>query len=449
MHQHRVAIRSEQLPISAIAKCPLLAIRWNINNEKDNTLKTHRVQLKFESGEEYEIAYNHLRLLGLRISQQQQPPQPPSTANSTSSLTSPINVRSSIPSFPPSQLADIPNPSCTAGFVSLQPVAMLSSSGTQSQETSAIRPASAYTVSHSDPLIPPEYFSRPASSSSILTLPSSNTAVAIPGRPTFSNLSLPSSSTATTKRDHRTESSTIKENTTASASRPGSAMLYVGPDTSDIVIPPRRELPFGRSTSPKSSDSDKSLSATRALSSTMGPPSLPSAKRTVRRPTSGRSEALAMPPLPQPTIIEGTENQMHVGTSPGRSLSRGSDRSLLSQSSILEKTKIKAATPRSLGRTPHLGEINGATQNSQRLQPQDVSTLPASDTFYQDRVASELYNTVAANGNDGLAAYAIQSEEGRKTALNDFMMQHIDDENFVTLVQDVSTCWSRIGLGLD
>jgi len=96
-----------------------------------------------------------------------------------------------------------------------------------------------------------------------------------------------------------------------------------------------------------------------------------------------------------------------------------------------------------------LGDLGGTAQNDRQSQAQDhLPTPPASETTYRDRVISELCKTVVVNVNEGLAAYAVQSDEGRKTALNDFMMQHIDDENFLTLVQDVSTCWSRIGLGL-
>jgi len=71
--------------------------------------------------------------------------------------------------------------------------------------------------------------------------------------------------------------------------------------------------------------------------------------------------------------------------------------------------------------------------------------LPAASL---DRVTSELHSAAAANDQVALATYAAQSEEERKAAVNDFIMQVLDDDNFRTLVEDTSICWSRIALGL-
>ena len=34
MQQHGVELKSEQLPISALVRCPLLALRWQLPNKK-------------------------------------------------------------------------------------------------------------------------------------------------------------------------------------------------------------------------------------------------------------------------------------------------------------------------------------------------------------------------------------------------------------------------------
>jgi hypothetical protein len=438
MQQHRVTMKNEQLPITAIAKCPMLAIRWNI--ESDQAVKVRRVQLRFTSAEEYDIALNHFLRLGLRISQQQQPAQRSSTAQSASTHPSvSANVASSGPSFPPSRLSEISNrPSTAASVSSFTSAAHPSVTALQSQNVNTIRPASAYPTTMSNPLIPPVYFPRPASSSSILTLPPSNTMTVMPDQPSYSIMSLPSSSTS-------------EANVTMSTARPNSAMLYSGPDTSELVIPPRRELPFGRSTSILASREE---SPPRSAGSTgaMGPPPVPSPPRSARRsPSSIRAigEAPDMPPLPQPTFIGGTERPTTDGSSPGRLSSRGSDRSVLAQPTIMGEPASSSPLPSCTASMRGLGDLGGTAQHSRQSQSQDyLPTPPASEATYQDRIISELCKTVAVNVNEGLAAYAVQSDEGRKTALNDFMMQHIDDENFLTLVQDVSTCWSRIGLGL-
>jgi hypothetical protein len=427
-------MKNEQLPITAIAKCPMLAIRWNI--ESDQAVKVRRVQLRFTSAEEYDIALSHFLRLGLRISQQQQTDQRPSTTQSASTHSSvSANVASSGPSFPPSRLSEISNrPSAAASASSFTSAVHPSVTAMQSQHVNTIRPASAYSTTISNPLIPPVYFPRPASSSSILTLPPSN----IPNQPSYSMMNLPSSSTN-------------EANAAMSTARPSSAMLYSGPDTSEPLIPPRRELPFGRPTSilvGREESPPRSAGSTGA----MGPPPVPSPPRSAHMsPSSIRTmgEAPEMPPLPRPTFIGGTERPTTAGSSSGRMPGRGSSRSVLPQPTFMEEPASSSPLP---GRTVpmcDLGHLSETAQNSRQSQVQDnLPTPPASEATYQDRVVSELCKTTAANGDEGLAAYALQSDEGRKTALNDFMMQHIDDENFLTLVQDVSTCWSRIGLGL-
>ena len=424
----------------AIAKCPMLAIRWNIESNQD--VKVRRVQLRFTSAEEYDIALDHFLRLGLRISQQQQPAQRPSTAQSASTRPSiSANVASSGPSFPPSRLSEISNQpptTASASASSFTSAAHPSVTVLQSQNVNTIRPASAYPTTMSNPLIPPVYFPRPASSSSILTLPPSNTMTAMPNQPSYSIMSLPSSSTN-------------EANATMATARPTSAMLYSDPDTSELVIPPRRELPFGRSISIFASREE---SPPRSAGSTgaMGPPPVPSPPRSARMsPSSIRAigEVPDMPPLPQPTFIGGTERPTTDSSSPGRVFSRGSDRSVLPQPTIMGEPASSSPLPSRTTSMRGLGDLGGTAQNDRQSQAQDhLPTPPASETTYRDRVISELCKTVVVNVNEGLAAYAVQSDEGRKTALNDFMMQHIDDENFLTLVQDVSTCWSRIGLGL-
>jgi hypothetical protein len=428
MQQHRVTMKNEQLPITAIAKCPMLAIRWNI--ESNQTVTVRRVQLKFASTEEYDIALSQLLQLGLRVSQQQQPAQRPSTIQSVS-IHPPVlaNISSPGPSFPPSRLSEISSRPSTA-----HP----SVTALQSQNVNTIRPASACSTTMSNPLIPPVYFPRPASSSSIMTLPLSNTTAPTLNEPSYSMMSLPSNSTN-------------EANATMSAPRSSSSMIYSGPDTSDLVIPPRRELPFGRSTSILAGREE---SPPRSAGSTgaMGPPPVPSPLRSARRSPSSictTREAPDMPPLPQPTFVRGAETPTTAGSNSGRMTSRGSDRSILPRPTILGEPASSSPLPGHWSSMSGIGDLSVTAQDSHQSPPQcHFPTPPVSEISYQDRVASELYNMIAANGNEGLAAYAMQSDEGRKTALNDFMMKHIDDENFLTLVQDVSICWSRIGLGL-
>ncbi|KAF2203583.1 hypothetical protein GQ43DRAFT_366511 [Delitschia confertaspora ATCC 74209] len=86
MRQHNIEIRNEQLPISALVRCPLFAFRYNLPDRK-----VRRVQLKFASNEGFEMAYNHLSRLGLRITQSVPPStttKPASSNNNTPSTFS-------------------------------------------------------------------------------------------------------------------------------------------------------------------------------------------------------------------------------------------------------------------------------------------------------------------------------------------------------------------------
>ena len=41
----------------------------------------------------------------------------------------------------------------------------------------------------------------------------------------------------------------------------------------------------------------------------------------------------------------------------------------------------------------------------------------------------------------------MQSDDGRKAALNDFILKALDSNDFLTLVEDMETNWARLGLG--
>lgn len=49
---------------------------------------------------------------------------------------------------------------------------------------------------------------------------------------------------------------------------------------------------------------------------------------------------------------------------------------------------------------------------------------------------------------DSLKLYAEQSLEDRQTALDEFMVENIENPNFMVLCKDVENCWRRIALGL-
>jgi hypothetical protein len=70
------------------------------------------------------------------------------------------------------------------------------------------------------------------------------------------------------------------------------------------------------------------------------------------------------------------------------------------------------------------------------------------ETTYQGRIVSELTEQFNENARDSLAAYAEKTDEERRDILDKFIWDHIRDENFMVLAEDMSQCWAKVGLGL-
>ncbi|KAI4950093.1 hypothetical protein J4E91_004749 [Alternaria rosae] len=71
-----VQVQPDHLHISAIVRCPLLAIKWQVANNK-----IRRIQMRFKSDKDFDTAFSHLLRLGLYMGGQNAvPPQSKSTA---------------------------------------------------------------------------------------------------------------------------------------------------------------------------------------------------------------------------------------------------------------------------------------------------------------------------------------------------------------------------------
>jgi hypothetical protein len=55
--------------------------------------------------------------------------------------------------------------------------------------------------------------------------------------------------------------------------------------------------------------------------------------------------------------------------------------------------------------------------------------------------------TTHSTEEDALAGYAAMTYEERMDVLERLIVGAVGDENFITLCEDVSGCWQRIGLG--
>jgi hypothetical protein len=42
----------------------------------------------------------------------------------------------------------------------------------------------------------------------------------------------------------------------------------------------------------------------------------------------------------------------------------------------------------------------------------------------------------------------MQSDEGRRAALNEFIFRQLESDDFLTLVEDMEASWARVALGM-
>ncbi|KAF1845338.1 uncharacterized protein K460DRAFT_385882 [Cucurbitaria berberidis CBS 394.84] len=452
MRDRGIELKAEQLPISAIVRCPLLAIRWKLPNKM-----VRRAQLKFRSSEDFDTAYNHLYQLGLRMSSssesqaQTQSPTPSPERDSisqtkASSLAGAHLCQSASGALtcPPSRLSEISNRPCTTNNA-------LTSLESQKQESAHLHPMSAYagyitdpstTGAYRDPLAPPVYFTRPTSATSdILGHTINNSVFPLQDRP------MP----------------TIEEFPRHSEARPETAMFYSRPNTAESILPPRRELPFPRLSFPLSSGSDSVRIASRPSTGLMGPPPLP-ARVASLRPSSSPSQHTELPPLPRPTVIDKSTPEMQATQQPPRTpnqeyatlmgtkippFEERENQHFLSSSPASSPLLVKRSSSNAHPSSRLLKTLSIPAQNARRIISQSTPTTPpTSGATYPSPIVSQGASGSANNHDDSLATYVMQADDDRRATLNEFIFRHLESDDFLTLVEDMETCWARVALGM-
>ncbi|KZM26032.1 uncharacterized protein EKO05_0005868 [Ascochyta rabiei] len=429
MQERGIELKGDQLPISAIVRCPLLAIRWQLPNKQ-----VRRLQIRFQTNEDFDQVYSHLHQLGLRMSPpQSQSKDRGSTAGSgTSARLAPSPTRptaqSTGPSCPPSRLTEITNRPYTAVSA---PTAIES----QIQEAAHTRPASAFSSASfapTNPLTPPMYFPRPDSAS------------------------VSSSDYPTSFSPQNRPIATIEQHDVF-ASRPETALLYDRPDTAEL--PPRRELPFRRDSLPTSSGNDSNRPQSRPSTGLMGPPPMPNRVSDLR-PGSARNAAFDsdLPPLRLPTIVPDIAKTSPVHQRPLTPLppARSPPKPAQTTTTYEEQQPLPSASssphayPTPTSTSPvaarPLSAASSASQNQREpASPSAFTSSPARGS--KDRSDRAHAPVRSDDTENALRAYAMQSDDKRTAALNSFIFKSLDDNNFVTLVEDMEMNWARLGLG--
>lgn len=145
-------------------------------------------------------------------------------------------------------------------------------------------------------------------------------------------------------------------------------------------------------------------------------------------PSSGATDLSS---VPQPALVDDVVRQTNcINPSPG-----------LGSFDLPISSTQQEATP--------LQRLSAMDQNrlNSASSAQSASSVQ-SDVSYQDRIISEFGRANQSDTDDVFRQYAARSDHERMTLLNDFILQHVGDNSFLNLVEDVSVCWTRILHGL-
>lgn len=246
--------------------------------------------------------------------------------------------------------------------------------------------------------------------------------------------------------------------------RPGTALLYDTPGTAEALLPPRRELPFARTSLTLSSGSDRPSS--RPSTALMGPPPLP-ARVSSLRPHSSRvpDQMNELPELPKPTVLDSPMQQPSWMQQAATPFSHDKASSHHSQAEVQKDKENRPISGTNLASSPlsgkhaspftnhlvrPLGSLNDTTNNTRRPDSRSSMSTPPTSDIHQYHTAPENSPATSSSkhASDDLAKYLMQSTEGRRAALNEFIFQCLEDENFIALVEDMETCYSRIGVNM-
>ncbi|KAF2020869.1 hypothetical protein BU24DRAFT_403938 [Aaosphaeria arxii CBS 175.79] len=439
MRHLNTEVKTEQLPVSALVRRPLLALRWNLP-EPSNMIR--RMQLRFSVNADFDTVFNHLRALGLNMNDTR-----PSTASTLRPSSSTGFTTSASKTLDNTVRPATSSSSSTAPRIS-SPLARSQLSSTNiaqlSTEESVTIPQTLKQIEpfvpSFNPIVPPEYFHRPDSSAGASARPSSE------GFQTQSAFSFGSEIQVKSPF-----SSTFGSDT----QRP----------RSQDSLPPRRELPFTRSI-PKSSGNDvvnpgtnRARPGSNSSNISMGPPRLPSPPQPIQRSPASLKSSHEVTGLLVPTFTPEASEPSHPASTSSRPSARLPNLPPLPTPTFVDEAAIGGPRKRPCPSSPpsSASRVDRTQTSSSRIPEAESannlsSTVPASTpstgTIPQDRVLQDIRNGGNGNTDTDLAAYVAQSHDDRRAALDEFFLSCIDDDSFITLVEDVSVCWSRLALGL-
>ena len=264
-----------------------------------------------------------------------------------------------------------------------------------------------------------------------------------------------------------------------STGRPSTAATTPVPDTQEFEIPPRRELPFKR---PDSSHSGSHRSVSRPRTSTSTTQSLPK-PRLSREGSGSLVRADSISPTKQvlgsrpgtASPLKRTYNALEdEPTRPRTSGAQPSNThplayrgvSSLHQATIADPPALPTAgskpsrmdellygrrplAERSPNKVPRISSLIDAPHEN--VTPPTSPRRVAAPDEPQDYTINA-YAAIKCPAHDtretSLEEYATQSLQDRQAALEEFMIENLENPAFIKLCEDVENCWRRIALGL-
>lgn len=197
----------------------------------------------------------------------------------------------------------------------------------------------------------------------------------------------------------------------------------------------------------------------------MGPPVLPaSALGSSVRPTSrsGSSHGVELPPLRKPTYVNKSfiSPMSKPTTSPTSTFATREAQRPHSALAHNDYTALQQAISSAPVLTPSpprpASSYNTATTHPLSIVRStydqvdttiNLATPPGSDVNMLS--SSPRVNEEAHHHAEELSAYSKQTDDTRLGNLNKFIFDHLEDDNFLTLVTDMQMAWARIGTGLE
>ncbi|GIZ39584.1 hypothetical protein CKM354_000296300 [Cercospora kikuchii] len=418
-------LRTDQLPIFAIAKQPNVALRLQLQ-----TGRTRRIQLGLSSAVHHQQVVEALSHRGVEF----QEARPATSAQNAASAIRPVarnNDRDILQQAPAAVNHQQPTPSPFH-----PPSVRIGSLGQHQQQASAghrearmvaprlIRPFSAANHGAAGSAITP----RPHSVAAMNPVPATQNG-----------------------RERSRSPERVTGSSSSGASQPGVSSLRPGLGHSSC--PTSAPLAQGSDQSPPSTSHEMTHGATRSSS----------------RPSS----ALDLPPLRMPRLVESRPNTAANIATPDTTARPSMDRSNV----YSEQTVAKDATLVAPQLTGGMSDIQfrsslpPANNKSQPTPAETCSNVHASKGIARlsslmdapHEIEEPLESSVVPQHAElpvvrssgqprsqeiSLATYEAQCVQDRQAALDQFMMDVLDDPKFETLCADVENCWRRSILGL-